>query len=312
MSHAPASIRSAPGIARDTAPGTALMPTPGPGADLTWAADRFFWGMLDAPGLRRAGVLPPAMTLTLAEIVPVPVDDLHAVMSPLEGTDDHGRVLVCAARRSDLEPLLANACSLRPAAVPAFLQAGGSASQLNLLVGAFEPIASRRRRHRGVTRAAMLWTCFAVLVGVGFIRREGGWSRDAAALRQERLEAVQAALPGLGESDLRAEVERLERLVQARDGSEQPTDISGTLAAFLRSWPTNVRGASAPPDVQSITINSTRLALSVLVEGDPSPFLDQLRAPEGWLLTEPRLTSLGPTTRLSLELAPRLSKEAGQ
>ncbi len=286
-----------------------------PSTDMRWPPDRFFWGTLDAPGIRRPGVLPSAMALTFADLVPIPIEDLHAVMAPIGDASgaDAGRVVVCAARRSDLEPLLASARSLTPASLPGFIEHAGADSTfpLNLLVGGFEPIASRQRRHRLITRAAMLWIALVTIAIVGLVRRDAMARSHAESCRAARASAVAAAMPGGGEPDLRDAVERLERRIDARRAADRPTDISAVLAAFLRAWPLDA-GEEAHPEIQSIALNERRMALSVLVKGDPSPLLARLKAPEGWILKEPRLTSVGDATRLSLELVPIANSEVGQ
>lgn len=152
-------------------------------ADILWPADRFFWGTLEAPGVRRSGPLPPALALSFADDVPVPLEDLHPVMAPLSADADPnsgtsheaGRILVCAARRADLTPLVAGARSLRPASLPPFLEGVVEPMAINLLVGAFEPLSARRKRQRTVTRLALLWTLLVVALGVGLLRRNQAW-----------------------------------------------------------------------------------------------------------------------------------------
>jgi len=287
-----------------------------PSADVRWPPERFFWGTLEAPGIQRPGVLPSAMALTFADVVPVPIEDLHVVMAPIqdaEGTSA-GRVIVCAARRADLEPLLASARSLTPKSLPGFIEQGGSsplALPLNLLVGGFEPIAFRQRRHRLISRAAMLWIALVAVTIAGLLRRTASSNEHAESYRAARDQAVEAACPGGTPMDLRDAVERLERRIDARRAADRPTDISAVLAAFLRAWPLDA-GEEAHPEIQSIALNERRMALSVLVKGDPSPLLARLKAPEGWILKEPRLTSVGDATRLSLELVPIANSEVGQ
>lgn len=286
---------------------------PAPSQDLSWPPERFFWGTLDAPGIRRPGALPSAMALTFADVVPVPIEDLHAVMAPMSDAEGTGRVVVCAARRTDLEPLLAAARSLTPASLPGFIEHVGTGSTLplNLLVGGFEPIASRQRRHRLIARAAMLWIALVTIAIVGLLRREGLAKEHAESFRSARAAAIEAAMPGAAETDLRDAVERLEHRIEARRAANRPTDVSTVLAAFLRAWPLDA-ASDTPPEIQSIALNERCLALSVLVKGDPSPLLARLKAPDGWTLKEPRLTSVGDATRLSLELVPIASDEVGQ
>lgn len=287
-----------------------------PSADVRWPPDRFFWGTLDAPGIHRPGVLPSAMALTFADVVPVPIEHLHAVMAPVVDPPATGRVVVCAARRAELEPLLASARSLAPASLPAFIEQGGSRSPslpLNLLVGDFEPIASRQRRHRFISRAAMLWIALVTVAIAGLLRRTASSNEHAESYRAARDQAVEAALPGGTAMDLRDAVERLERRVEARRAADRPADVSSLLAAFLRSWPLELGSdASIAPEIQSISLNERRMALSVLVNGDPSRLLERLKAPYGWTLNEPRLTSVGDAIRLSLELVPVGKSEEGQ
>ncbi|MBX3360294.1 MAG: hypothetical protein KF912_10410 [Phycisphaeraceae bacterium] len=303
-----------------TSPPAPMIPTPdldatvGSPVDIVWPADRFFWGTLEAPGVRRSGPLPPAMALSFADDVPVPLEDLHPVMAPLsaegrpsETSRDSGRILVCAARRADLMPLVANARSLRPATLPPFLEGVVDPGAINLLVGAFEPWAALRKRQRTITGFALLWTVLALATGVGLFRRSQAWQSHAADLRTARTQAIENALPGLTvmnsgmEMELSSEIERTQRALNARSGAERPTDVSGTLAAILRSWPVDIE---TPHEVQSVTLNAGRVAISVLVAGDPTSLIERLPAPVGWHLKEPRLTQVGSSTRLSIELVP--------
>jgi hypothetical protein len=283
--------------------------------DIVWPADRFFWGTLEAPGVRRLGALPPAMALSFADDVPVPIEDLHPVMTPLSATAtsngetsrDSGRILVCAARCADLTPLVASARSLRPASLPSFLEGGIDPAAINLLVGAYEPLAARRKRQRTITGLALLWTLLVVALGAGLFRRSQAWQSHAADLRTARTQAIENALPGLPvmnsgmEMELSSEIERLQRALAARSDADRPTDVSDTLAAVLRSWPVDVE---TPHEVQSVTLNAGRVAISVIVEGDPTTLIERLPAPVGWHLKEPRLTQVGSSTRLSIELVP--------
>ena len=61
-----------------------------------WPPERFYWSVLEAPGVRRPGPLPPGLLPEFQEDLPVPVEEVHAVSVP---TGD-GRLVVCAAPRS--------------------------------------------------------------------------------------------------------------------------------------------------------------------------------------------------------------------
>jgi hypothetical protein len=269
----------------------------------TWPAARFYWALLDAPGVkaRAPGPLPPGLLADLAEEVPVPVEELHAVAAPAGGS-----LLVCAARRSDLSDLPPHVLRLVPAGTPAGL-AAGDLSVLNLLVGEFEPRDQRRERERRQMMMLGTFVLVSAMAAIGLFRRtaqSGAVARDAALAAGR---AVAAWLPpGAPPEALNAEVSRLKQASQATTQVNPAPDAALALAALLRAWP-----ATVPCKPQSIAVTETGITVSVLVEGDARPFLQAFAPPEGWTMEEPRVNSADKFVRIAIDLKPSAAAVGG-
>jgi hypothetical protein len=266
-------------------------------ARVTWPAERFYWTVLDAPGLRHEGELPVGLLLLLQDDLPVELDRLHAVGVPLAGGR---RLAVCAAERSELSAIAAGCLSLTPESLPPFLDGEGVApDRFNLLVGSFEPRpirVDRIKRHSLATGVVLL--C-GLLLAIGLHRRASHW-RDLAGSAAVGAEQLATAAGPTGKPvDLTAEAARLRGTREALAKAAPPPDAALSLAAVLRAWP-----AVAPSKPQSISVNPTAVALSISIEGDPAAFLKALVPPAGWTLDEPRLNTADKVTRLSLQLRP--------
>lgn len=263
---------------------------------LAWPADHFYWAILDAPGVRRAGPIPAGLLPLLEDDVPASADDLHAVGVPLAG----GRLCVCAAEAAALRAIPPGTLSLTPESLPSFLANQClSPDQFNLLAGAFEPGPLRRRRVRRHALAAGTMALCAALVAIGLHRRASRWeayAHDARATSQT-LAAETANVPP---HQLAAQAARLRGTLDALAKAAPSPDASIPLAAALKAWP-----ASIPSKPQSITTNPTGIAISVTLEGEPAAFLDAFMPPEGWTLDEPRVNSADKVARLALQLRPR-------
>jgi hypothetical protein len=263
---------------------------------LTWPTERFYWTLLEAPGVQRTGELPAGLLPMLEEDTPADAADLHAVCVPLAD----GRLAVCAADRPDLAEIPADILSLTPDSLPRFVESAGiTPDRFNLLVGAFEPRPIRARRvKRHIFAAATVLLC-GLLVAVGLHRRASRWEERADAARAAAANvAAQFAPAGLAD-DLAAEAARLKATRDALARSAPPPDASLALAAVLHAWPANV-----PSKPQSLSVGKAGVSISVSVEGDAAAFLSAFSAPPGWTLDEPRLNSADSVTRLSLQLRP--------
>lgn len=269
-----------------------------------WPADRFYWAVVDGQGWDRPGLVPPGLRGTLGEEFPEPIDTLHIIAEPFEG-----RLLICAARRADLGSV--RSLSLSPDDLPPFAPQGIDPDHLNLLIGEFEPRPIRRARARAhLIAAAALLACSAIL-STGLARRGAHWNAHARGADLARESIVLGALggngggggggggseDGAGMVDLRTEVDALRATLGAP--SSPITDAAADFAALLRGWPTQ-----EPCTIHSIRMGADGASLSLHLEGDPAAFLRSLEPPPGWAADEPRLTSTGDGTRLSLRVRP--------
>lgn len=263
---------------------------------LTWPADRFYWAVLDAPGLKRTGQLPAGLLPMLEEDAPADAADLHAVCAPLAD----GRLAVCAAKRSDLAEVPPNVLSLTPGSLPQFVESlGVSPARFNLLVGAFEPRPIRAHRIKQHAFAAATIILCGMLVGVGLHRRSSRWEERAESARVAAASIAAQVIPAGRPDDITAEAARLKGTRDALAKNVLPPDASLSLAAVLHAWPANV-----PSKPQSISVSSTGVSISVSVEGDAAAFLKAFTPPPGWTLDEPRLNTADKVTRLALQLRP--------
>jgi hypothetical protein len=269
---------------------------------LSWPADRFYWALLDAPGLKGGGILPPGLLGALSDEVPLPVAELHAVY--VAAPD--GKALVCAARAADLQAIEPSASSLAPAQLPPGLPLPIYPSSLNLLTGAFEPVRQRRQRGQRHMAAFLSVATTLTLVTIGLGRRAGHWGAFAADTREHMQQMAsraplpsprgEAAGPDLAQA-VAMELANLKRVSESLERVKPAPDAALALAALLDAWPANV-----PSRPESLSISETGIVISVTIEGDHAPFLRAFSPPGGWSLAEPRLNSAGELTRLTLEL----------
>jgi hypothetical protein len=261
---------------------------------LRWPMDRFFWAVLDAPGLRHEGELPVGVLPLLQEDLPVDVDTLHAVVVPLAD----GRLAVCAADRSELTSVPVDCLSLTPESLPPFLDGeDASPERFNLLVGSFEPRPIRvdRIKRHAFAAAAVLVCC--LLLAIGLHRRASHWRELAGSAVAGAGQLATTLGPTGRPEDLVAEAARVRVMREVLAKAAPPPDASVSLAALLRAWP-----ASAPSKPQSLSVSPTAASVSVSIEGDPAAFLKAFTPPAGWAMDEPRLNTADNVTRLSLQL----------
>jgi hypothetical protein len=263
---------------------------------LTWPADRFYWAVLDAPGVKHTGPLPAGLLPMLEEDAPADATDLHAVCVPLAD----GRLVVCAAGRSDLAEVPPDVLSLTPCSLPCFVESlGVTAERFNLLVGAFEPRPIRAHRIKQHAFAAATILLCGLLVGVGLHRRCSRWEERAESARVAAASIAEKVTTTGRADDIAAEAARLKGVRDALAKAAPQPDASLSLAAVLHAWPANV-----PSKPQSISVSSTGVSISVSVEGDAAAFLKAFTPPPGWTLDEPRLNTADKVTRLALQLRP--------
>ncbi len=253
--------------------------------------ERLFWCVVDAPSVR-GGALTAGLWPLLEDELPVPIEHVWAVSTPIDGA----RLLICAALKSELRALCAQGGTLTPDKTPPFA-ASVDPLLLNLLVGPFEPAAERtaRRQRRWFSAAAALVT--AALLGVGLERRTAFWLEEARGADAAVSSAISslATKPGWSKDDLAMEL--LERRQAAPIEVPTPGDAALAVAALIGRWPAQIPGRP-----QSISASGDTAAATVLVPGDAAAFVAGLKPPEGWRLDEPHLASVDKVTRVSLQI----------
>jgi hypothetical protein len=241
--------------------------------------------------------LPVGLLAELQDHLPAPVEELFAVGTPA----GDGRLFVCAAPRATLEALPRALTRFGPSALPEGAPAEARPAGFNLLAGEFEPGPARSARLRRHLFRLGVFVLESALVLTGTLRRARAYERLAQSSAQAARSTAADVLPGPSPSPsgLGTELERLEGLARAAAAARVRIEPVRALAEILQGWPTQT---GAGP--QSIVVGEAGAVLSVLVEGDPAGFLGGLRPPDGWSLEQPRLTSAGATTRISLQLRP--------
>ena len=266
---------------------------------LRWPPGKFFWAVLYAPGLIKAGPLPEALYPEQADLIPVPIEEVFAVAAP---TTDR-RLLACAIRRTHLEDLPPGLGSFTPDSVPESLGVTVEASWLNFMVGEYEPKEVRRQRARrhGLNGAVVLLA--AALMSVGLTRRAAHLVQVAERARAAAAALAQSVVPGVAPAQapwaIDQELSRLREHARAAGALTPPPDASVHLASLLEAWPAQV---SSKP--QALSVSPTSMIASVSLDGDPAAFLRSFRAPGGWSLDEPRVNSSGGLSRVSLIMKP--------
>jgi hypothetical protein len=279
---------------------------------VTWPAERFLWAVIESAGAataawKRDGAIPAGLLGDVADQIPAPIEDLHAVGA----ASADGRLVVCLAKRDELIALTPHSAdesvrSLTPASIPPEIETSDlDPRRLNLLVEAFEPLALRRARTRRHTLAAAGVLLFASLASLGLWRREHA-ALESARRAQTASEKVLAELGfkdgGVGVAKLTAELEHRCGMAGIDLAAHQPPDAAAALNLVLSAWPTE-----SPAKLQSIGLGPDGAVLSVLVPppGDSAAFLASLKPIDGWTMDEPRLASVGSETRLTLRMRPR-------
>jgi len=274
-----------------------------------WPAERFYWSVLAAPGVPVKVLRPPpaiaaALDLLLANDLPLPLDEVHAVYRRL----DERRVLACAAPVASLRALPPGTLSLSPESWPEAIasECGGlPPTAINLLAGVFEPTPFRRAR---AMRA--LWVSGGVilvgaLAAIGLERRASAWARDSAAAHDASRQAMLAALPEEPPTSsvlpmrLKAELDQLRRTRRPTRGDELPRDGVVALSNLLAGWPADVLART-----EVVSASHENLSLSVQVDGDPQGLLDGLSAVPGWVRDEPRISRVGSRVLVTLSYRP--------
>lgn len=281
---------------------------------ITWPPERFVWAVIDSQGWQRSGPLPDGFRAGLQELCPAPLEGHHAVCVPLPNDTaslQPARLLVCTAPTYELSGLPEHIESLTPTHAPAGIlpdvlgdaERIALASRLNLLVGPMEPRPVRERRFKWHAVLAALTVVCSVVVAIGLVRRQQHWRAVESAARTslEALAREMHAAPSIRADQLPAALEAraqtAARLARTARAAEVPRDATEGLAGMLTAWPLRPEAR-----LLGLTAGGDHASLSIAVQGDPAPLLNDLRSPAGWTMAEPRISTSGVVTRLSIAL----------
>lgn len=251
-------------------------------------AERCYWAVIEAPGVRVRGPLPDALRDEVAADIPVDAGRLWIVTAPA----GDGLLVACAVARDEVERLAERALRATPSAVPGAVGVGVRAEDFNVLVGEHEPHATLKARRNRHARWMGTVLCVSALLGLGLARR-AAWHEQRSAAAQVTVEALLAAAsrdhaPG-DEAFLVQEIEGLRRRLANARLPDAPRDASVPMARMLRMWPRDI-----PAVAQSLGASGGTVTAFVSVDqADAARFVDGLRAPDGWVMNEPR-TGAGP------------------
>ncbi len=259
--------------------------------DLRIPADHFYWAVLESaalPGSPRSRRRHTQLGYLFESVLPVPIETVCAVYVSLA---DH-RVLACGIERKALKAhAVPGILTLGPVALPGFIEDSFTIdpASLNLLVGAFEPLAIRRSRARVTAMTCAAALCCVLAFGWGQFRRAGHQhtlaanSQDAAGVVYEQILPHSAStLPPAAR--LTAELRLLDSTRGGRTEAAAPIEIAPTLAAVLASWPTDLHITT-----ESLSASATVITLSARLpdEAAAERFERELRPPAGWRLGQP-------------------------
>lgn len=267
-----------------------------------WPADKFYWALLDAPGVPvkpgwLGGSSDGALRALLQEWLPTPIDRVHAVYARVDARS----VLACAADAAVLAALDPQVRTLCPCSLPEPLrEAAVNPACLNLLTARFEPARSRRAR-ASRARAVLAGTVAALLLfSAGLLHRSSRLEHHARLARAQAAAVVAAAMPDGAEGDeeraivrFRVQLDRLRSLTPDPASLNQMPDAGLELARLLEVFP---RGTSARVELVSISPGS--MVLTAEVGPDADAVARALTPPPGWVLSEPALEAGGDHARL--------------
>lgn len=263
-------------------------------------AGELYWGVLNTTPLSDAPLLAvrPAerrrrLSYLFESVLPMPVDDVHAVYHDLGGQ----RVLACGIDRDALNRLRdARTESVHPASVPASLGVDVDPHVVELLSGPFRAIPRMHRQRRVKRLAVASIAVCGLLLAVGLERRA-----DLLRTHAEHHGTVQRAVyeSVLGSAavasgqppsvQLTSELRRLQRS-RAPEATSTDTsaigDSSIDTAALLIAWPDDM-----PVRVRRLKVarGQAHLTVDLGEQSDADILLTTLAESPGWLMVDQRV-----------------------
>lgn len=292
-------------------PGSPYPTSTNAGAHVRWPAARFYWSILDTSNLPNRRPNTVQLGYLLEDVLPVPIDDVHAVYLPL--SDD--RSLACGVAREALaENQLHQALTLTPHSLPSYIEDGASGrlpdpAAINLLFGPHEPAPVKRLRRRAGALLAMAMAVVLTLIFFGMERRRAAVIDSIDQIKAEQDAVLGSVIPpeqrrafaGPPALQLTAELRRLRQTRSAHTPDDAHVDITPIIVAMFTAWPSNVH-----LQTESITVDSQRILLVGRVPSmnDASKVNEQLDSVIGWTIDAPDANKRSDHTAISVSLKP--------
>jgi hypothetical protein len=278
---------------------------------MRWAADRFYWALLDGGLLPRGGKRRRQLGYLFERFLPgLAIEQVQAVYRAVPGA--RNRFLACGAPAEKLrEQLDSGALTLGPQSLPAFVDAPLDPAALNLLTGDLLPEAVRRLRRRAVSLvvAAVIGCCLLLVAGLE--RRERAVEAHAACVLAAQAAIIERALgsaaPGGNAQPpqvrLIAALRQLEQTRREDPAAADVLDCSVVMSEFLKLWP-----AALHVSTESIVVAPDSISVRAIVATmvDAQLLADALGRLSGWRLLQPQSEARKGDVVVSLRLEPEV------
>jgi hypothetical protein len=295
-----------------------------PTEHLCLPAECFYWALLDASILGQRGVKRRQKQLgyLFEAVLPVPIDDVHAIYRSVPGSDQ--RYLACGMARDAILDRLAEsgdkAVALTPCGLPRAIRDDDAASginpvELNLLTGALEPPRVRTLRRRWLGAVTLLIVLVGAIVLVGFERRIARAQSQARTLHEACLGVYTQVLGSDAVSEsgrlppaarLTIELRELRRTHRQPPVDTQLVDASGMLANLLALWPDETYA-----QVESLSCAPEEITVRAMLptSDDAQALRTALASLPGWRLRMPQIISTRDAVRATLQFEPAAAEE---
>ena len=272
----------------------------------TWPSDRLYWALLDPRALGRTRLADDELPNLLESWLPLPLESVHATFARMAD----GRVVACAVDRDALtDDVRAGVLSLVPDALPSELpddvRDEVGVERLELLHGAFEPVAIGHAKARRRLSLAAIAALMALVAGFGFVRHARAIGDASDAVESRRQQLISAAFADRGASKLPVEMRLVAELRELRGtratGVSVPFDASDALAQLLTLWP---EGVEIKPEGIAVTQRSVSVRGSAKGADETQRLADALSSLKGWRAEPPQFRAARDGVTFTVSLVP--------
>ncbi len=229
-------------------------------------------------------------------LIPVDLASLHVAYVPAGTTT----VLACGVDHTLAQSASTSGLSLAPEAIPAELGKFPQPAELELLGGDCEPRMIARARTRLVGTIAASIALTGVVVALGLERRGSHWESVASAADNQRITALRGRWqdedPITAARQLTLELEEARlihgtQLADTRDAAASAAEVLGAMNAL-----TGI-------DTEVVSCTESTVVVTLTAPDERRISIEQIGAPTGWSLAEPRLLATPRGTQFTLQFA---------